>query len=55
MEKKSICKKDEFYTPCGVEPLISHLPKKFAFAEPCCGDGALVNIKLWRGWLVFWA
>ena len=36
--------RDFYPTPWqAVEPLISHLPKKFAFAEPCAGDGALVN------------
>ena len=37
--------RDFYPTPStAVEPLIQHLPKKqFAFAEPCAGDGALVN------------
>ena len=48
MGKRSDFKRVErdFYpTPHkAVEPLIQHLPKKhFAFAEPCAGDGALVN------------
>ena len=37
--------RDFYPTPYkAVEPLVQHLPKKqFAFAEPCAGDGALVN------------
>ena len=37
--------RDFYPTPYkAVEPLIRHLPKKqFAFAEPCAGDGALVE------------
>ena len=36
--------RDFYPTPWqAVEPLVSHLPKEFAFAEPCAGDGALVT------------
>ena len=36
--------RDFYPTPWqAVEPLVSHLPEEFAFAEPCGGDGALVN------------
>ena len=36
--------RDFYPTPWqAVEPLIPHLPKNFAFAEPCAGDGALVR------------
>ena len=37
--------RDFYPTPYkAVEPLVQHLPKKqFAFAEPCAGDGALVE------------
>ena len=36
--------RDFYPTPWqAVEPLVSHLPKEFAFAEPGGGDGALVN------------
>ena len=36
--------RDFYPTPWqAVEPLVPHLPKNFAFAEPCAGDGALVS------------
>ena len=36
--------RDFYPTPWqAVEPLVPHLPEEFAFAEPCAGDGALVN------------
>ena len=36
--------RDFYPTPWkAVKPLISELPKEFAFAEPCAGDGALVE------------
>ena len=36
--------RDFYPTPWqAVEPLVPHLPKNFAFAEPCAGDGALVR------------
>ena len=36
--------RDFYPTPWqAVEPLVPHLPSEFAFAEPCAGDGALVN------------
>ena len=38
-------KERDFYpTPvAAVEPLIPHLPERFTYIEPCCGDGALVR------------
>jgi len=38
-------KEKDFYRtpPEAVEPLLPHLPMQVFFAEPCCGDGALVN------------
>ena len=36
--------RDFYPTPWqAVEPLVPHLPKNFAFAEPCAGDGALIE------------
>jgi hypothetical protein len=36
--------RDYYITPIeAVEPLVEHLPKIFDFAEPCAGDGTLVN------------
>ena len=36
--------RDYYPTPIkAVEPLIAHLPDNFTFAEPCAGDGRLVN------------
>lgn len=36
--------RDYYPTPIdAVKPLISHLPEKFHFAEPCAGDGRLVE------------
>jgi len=36
--------RDYYQTPfAAVIPLIEHLPKTFDFAEPCAGDGTLVN------------
>jgi hypothetical protein len=36
--------RDYYQTPIeAVEPLIEHLPRTFDFAEPCAGDGILVN------------
>ena len=36
--------RDFYPTPIeALEPLLEHLPKAFDFAEPCAGDGALVN------------
>ena len=47
MGKRSNFKRVErdFYPtpPEAVEPLIPHLPKKFSYWEPCCGDGALIR------------
>ena len=34
--------RDFYPTPMeAVKPLIPHMPRKFTFAEPCAGDGAL--------------
>lgn len=36
--------RDYYPTPlAAVKPLIPHLPQSFMFAEPCAGDGRLVN------------
>lgn len=36
--------RDYYQTPIkAVEPLITHLPDTFTFAEPCAGDGRLVQ------------
>jgi hypothetical protein len=36
--------RDYYQTPIeALEPLLEHLPKAFDFAEPCAGDGVLVN------------
>ena len=36
--------RDYYPTPIeAVKPLLVHLPEKFTFAEPCAGDGALVE------------
>ena len=36
--------RDYYPTPlAAVKPLIPHLPASFSFAEPCAGDGRLVN------------
>ena len=36
--------RDFYPTPIeAVEPLLPHLPEEFSFAEPCAGDGALVE------------
>ena len=36
--------RDFYPTPIeAVKPLLPHLPQQFDFAEPCAGDGALVN------------
>ena len=47
MGKRSefVRKPRDFYpTPIeAVEPLVEHLPKTFDFAEPCAGNGVLVN------------
>ena len=45
--------RDFYPTPLdAVKPLIPHLPEKFAFAEPCAGDGVLVEYieTLTEGW-----
>jgi|TARA_R110000787_G_scaffold26959_3_gene75137 hypothetical protein len=36
--------RDFYPTPvAAVAPLIPHLPERFTYIEPCCGDGALVR------------
>ena len=36
--------RDFYPTPvAAVEPLIPHLPERFTYIEPCCGDGALIR------------
>jgi len=36
--------RDFYPTPvAAVKPLIPHLPERFKYIEPCCGDGALVR------------
>jgi hypothetical protein len=36
--------RDYYPTPlAAVQPLITHLPESFCFAEPCAGDGRLIN------------
>ena len=36
--------RDFYPTPySAVEPLLPHLPESFTFAEPCAGDGRLIN------------
>jgi len=50
--------RDFYPTPYeAVKPLIEHLPKHFTFAEPCAGDGALINHLETRGGhgLCMWA
>jgi hypothetical protein len=47
--------RDFYPTPMeAVEPLLPHLPKHFTFAEPCAGDGALIN-HLKTGGACMWA
>ena len=59
MGKRSNFKRVErdFYpTPFeAVEPLIKHLPKRFTFAEPCAGNGALVGHLEWYRGTCMWA
>lgn len=36
--------RDKYFTPlAAVMPLIPHLPSEFTFAEPCAGDGRLID------------
>ena len=45
-----------FKTPfAAVEPLIKHLPRKFAFSEPCAGDGQLCRHLEYFGGVCMWA
>ena len=47
MGKRSDCERNErdyYPTPLkAIEPLITHLPDTFTFAEPCAGDGRLIQ------------
>ena len=50
--------RDFYPTPYeAAKPLIEHLPKHFTFAEPCAGNGALINHLETRGGhgLCMWA
>ena len=48
--------RDFYPTPfAAVEPLISHLPRKFRFSEPCAGDGQLCRHLEYFGGLCMWA
>ncbi len=38
-----------------VEPLIEHLPRGFAFSEPCAGDGQLCRHLEYFGGICMWA
>ena len=45
-----------FKTPfAAVEPLIKHLPRKFAFSEPCAGDGQLCRHLEYFGGVCMWS
>ena len=59
MGKRSnfVRKPRDFYpTPfAAVEPLIKHLPRKFAFSEPCAGDGQLCRHLEYFGGVCMWA
>ena len=48
--------RDFYPTPfAAVEPLIEHLPRKFAFSEPCAGDGNLCRHLEYYGGVCMWA
>ena len=48
--------RDFYPTPFeAVEPLIEHLPKHFTFAEPCAGNGVLVDHLELNGGICMWA
>ena len=48
--------RDFYPTPfAAVEPLIEHLPRKFAFSEPCAGDGQLCRHLEYFGGVCMWA
>ena len=48
--------RDFYPTPWqAVEPLVPHLPKNFAFAEPCAGDGQLCRHLEYFGGQCMWA
>ena len=48
--------RDFYPTPMeAVKPLIPHLPRKFTFAEPCAGDGALCRHLEHYGGVCMWA
>ena len=47
--------RDFYPTPMeAVEPLLEHLPEDFLFAEPCAGNGALINHLETKG-ICMWA
>ena len=47
--------RDFYPTPMeAVEPLLEHLPEDFPFAEPCAGNGALLNHLETKG-ICMWA
>ena len=48
--------RDFYPTPfVAVEPLIGHLPRRFAFSEPCAGDGQLCRHLEYFGGVCMWA
>ena len=48
--------RDFYPTPMeAVKPLIPHLPRKFTFAEPCAGDGAMCRHLEHYGGVCMWA
>ena len=48
--------RDFYPTPfAAVEPLIEHLPRGFAFTEPCAGDGQLCRHLEYFGGICMWA
>ena len=48
--------RDFYPTPIeAVKPLIPHMPRKFTFAEPCAGDGALCRHLEHYGGVCMWA
>ena len=48
--------RDFYPTPfAAAEPLIEHLPKHFTFAEPCAGNGVLIDHLELNGGICMWA
>jgi hypothetical protein len=48
--------RDFYPTPMeAVEPLLPHLPKTFDFAEPCAGNGVLIDHLELNGGICMWA